>query len=223
MLRERHAYLWDDDAAQAEFKAYAEQAAGELDAAFRSAHGEFATTVRGFKIRGSYDTVEQAQKRAEAIQKQDGRFHVFVAEVGCWCPWSPRVEDLEDAEYAETQLNTLVKKYKEGAEARDALYNARKERLVTSMNDDRELWVARMREARDPNAEPANASVPRAVPDAAHPQNLDASAERWPGPAPPAYQKDEAAVEGEAAAPVPEADAPEAEAAPEADADGPAM
>jgi hypothetical protein len=29
----------------------------------------------------------------------------------------------------------------------------------------------------------------QAFPGAARPQNLDASAERWPGPAPPAYQK----------------------------------
>lgn len=149
LLRERYAYMWDDGAMQEEYRAFAAKGSSELDSEFREAHGEFGTTIRGFKIRGSYDTLEQAQKRAETIRKADDRFHVYVAEVGCWCPWSPNVEDLEDAEYAETQLNTLMKKYKESADSKNALYSDRKDRLVRSMNEERELWLARAREKKD--------------------------------------------------------------------------
>ena len=38
--------------------------------------------VRGLKIRGVYNTQEEANKRAEYLQKIDPNFHVFVGEVG---------------------------------------------------------------------------------------------------------------------------------------------
>jgi hypothetical protein len=168
MLRERHAHLWDDAAMQAEYKLYCSQAASELDEGFRAAHGDFRTSVRGFKIRGAYDTVDEARDRAKALRRTDDRFHVFVTEVGCWCPWSPNVEELKDSEYSETQLNTLVKKYKESMDAQEEIYHERKKGMVDQMSSDRDAWLERMREATrvsgaeggaDAAAAPANAGV----------------------------------------------------------------
>jgi hypothetical protein len=159
MLRERHAYLFDDRAIQDEFRQYVSHGAEELDADFRAAHGAFKTSVRGFKIRGSYDTVEQAQKRAETLRKADkDRYNVFVAEVGCWCPWNPSVEHVETSEFAETQLNTLVKKYNESLDARDELYAERKDTLIKAMDADREVaqkLIKQQQQDRDAKAKAA--------------------------------------------------------------------
>ena len=137
MLREKHAYLWDESAAQTEYALFREQQSEDLDRGFREAHGSFKTSVHGFKIRGVYDTVEDATERAKLIKKFDEKFNVFVAEVGCWCPWNPSTAEIKDVEYAETQLNTLMKKYDEAQDAKAEVYDNRKRDLIAEMDSER--------------------------------------------------------------------------------------
>jgi hypothetical protein len=59
-----------------------------LEAEFFEKNG-FRTTVRGLKIRGTYDTHEEASHRAKTLQKLDPSFSVFVGQVGFWLPWDP--------------------------------------------------------------------------------------------------------------------------------------
>lgn len=87
------------------------------------AKNNFQTTVRGLKIRGTYSTQEEATVRAKKLQKNDPIHNIFVAEVGKWLPWDPSPNDIENQEYAEDQLNTLMKGYKENEEARDNFYS----------------------------------------------------------------------------------------------------
>jgi hypothetical protein len=67
------------------------------------------------------------------------KFDIFVAQVGCWCPWSPNPNDLENQEYAETSLNTLMMKYKENMDARDQEYSDRKNTKIANINEENEL------------------------------------------------------------------------------------
>lgn len=76
----------------------------------------FNTTVRGIKVRGVYDTLKEAQVRAKILQRKDKNFSVFVGQVGYWLPWDPTPDSLNNQEYFETELNELVKKYKENQE-----------------------------------------------------------------------------------------------------------
>jgi hypothetical protein len=135
-LREGHAFLKNPDEVQIDFRSYLAQSSQEIDDEFKAAHGEFKTNIHGFKIRGVYDTVEDASLRAKTIKKFDDKFDVFVAEVGCWCPWSPNVSEIKEVEYSETQLNTLMKKYNEAQDAKDELYYNRKERLMANIKDE---------------------------------------------------------------------------------------
>ena len=92
----------------------------------------FQTTTRGLKVRGVFDSIEEAKTRSEFIKKIDNKFDIFIGEVGCWCPWSPNPNDLQNQEYAETQLNTLMKKYKENMESKDALFEQRKQESINN-------------------------------------------------------------------------------------------
>ena len=94
------------------------------------AGNDFRTSMRGIKIRGCYETLDEARNRGEALIKNDPKFHVFIGEVGCWCPWSPNPDEIKDEVFAETQLNTLVKEYKENSESRQAEYAKRKEEMA---------------------------------------------------------------------------------------------
>lgn len=83
---------------------------------------EFRTTVQGIKVRGTYDTYNEAVARAKTLQKLDPSFNVYVGQVGFWLPWDPEPHDIADQEYADEQLNTLMKKYRENEATRDELY-----------------------------------------------------------------------------------------------------
>jgi len=86
------------------------------------AKNDFRTTVQGVKIRGVYDTYNEAIHRCKTLQKIDPSFNVYVGQVGFWLPWDPEPHDISDQEYADDQLNTLMKKYKENEKTRDELY-----------------------------------------------------------------------------------------------------
>ncbi len=105
------------------------------------AKNDFHTTVRGLKIRGAYSTKEEAESRAKKLQKMDADHNIFVGQVGKWLPWDPAPSAIADHEYAEDQLNTLMKKYKENEEAREMFHKeqrdrAKKSKSVVSMSND---------------------------------------------------------------------------------------
>lgn len=83
------------------------------------AKNEFRTTVRGLKVRGVYGSQTEAVARSKKLQRQDTLHNIFVGEVGKWLPWDPEPAEVSEQEYAEDQLNTLMKKYKENEEARE--------------------------------------------------------------------------------------------------------
>ena len=86
------------------------------------AANSFRTTVQGLKVRGVYDTYNEAVARAKTLQKLDPSFNVFVGQVGFWLPWDPEPQDIQNQEYADEQLNTLMKQYKNNEADRDEFY-----------------------------------------------------------------------------------------------------
>ena len=130
-LRGRYDYLSNEDSSiYEEYNQFVSKNSDKLDEEYLEKN-KFQTSVRGIKVRGSYETLVEAEKRAKDIQKFDKNFNVYVAQVGCWCPWNPSPENL-DSEYAETQLNTLMKKYSENQKAKDEVFQNRKGVLMDS-------------------------------------------------------------------------------------------
>ena len=87
---------------------------------------DYQTNVRGVKVRGVYDNLRAANVRAKVLQKLDRSFHVYVGQVGYWLPWDPTANNVEDQEYAEPELNRLVKEYKENETKKDMFYEEQK-------------------------------------------------------------------------------------------------
>lgn len=86
------------------------------------AKNKFRTSVRGLKVRGVYGHQEEAVARSKKLQRTDPIHNIFVGEVGKWLPWDPNPNAVGEQEYAEDQLNTLMKKYKENEEHREEFY-----------------------------------------------------------------------------------------------------
>jgi hypothetical protein len=64
--------------------------------------------------------------RATKLQRSDPLHNIFIGEVGKWLPWDPSPNAIANQEYAEDQLNQLMKKYKENDEAKEKFYNENK-------------------------------------------------------------------------------------------------
>ena len=83
----------------------------------------FQTSIRGVKIRGVYNSQEEANKRASELQRLDRNFNVFVGQVGYWLPWNPEPADIAENEYLEKELNDLMKQYKQNQVKKDLFYS----------------------------------------------------------------------------------------------------
>ena len=127
-IKERYSYLFDKTTVQNEYNFFVDNNSANLEEEYYKAN-DFQTSIRGLKVRGVFDTIREAEIRAQVLKKLDDKFHVYVAQVGCWCPWSPNPDDISNQEYAETQLNTMMKKYKDNQETKDVFYQERKREM----------------------------------------------------------------------------------------------
>jgi hypothetical protein len=114
---------------QEDYETFLTKNRSKLDDDFFSKNS-FRTTIRGLKIRGTYDTYAEAMGRAKTLQRLDPDFNVYVGQVGFWLPWDPDPSRIKDQEYADDQLNQLMKKYKENESQRDEFYEEMKRNRV---------------------------------------------------------------------------------------------
>ena len=130
-VKENNAYIFNPKDMSEQYGFYKSVNNQELESSFHR-DNNFITSIRGIKVRGVFDTIEEAKNRSEFIKKLDSKFNIYIAQVGCWCPWSPNPDCLENQEYAETQLNTLMKEYKKNMNDKDAIFENRKASLFNN-------------------------------------------------------------------------------------------
>ena len=87
-------------------------------------------TVSGVKIGGSYETYEEAKKRAEFLQKHNKYHNIYIGEVGKWCPFEDNPDKAKDCEYMNKDLNKLMKTYLEQQEKAKEYHETRKQDMV---------------------------------------------------------------------------------------------
>jgi molecular chaperone DnaK (HSP70) len=90
------------------------------------------TTLSGIKVRGGFSTYEEACGHAKKVQTVDPYFNVFVGEMGKWLPFDPNPDShsVKDSEYANEQLNNMMKSYMENQEKAKLYHEQRKNELV---------------------------------------------------------------------------------------------
>jgi len=90
------------------------------------------TTLSGVKVRGVFETYEQACEHAKRLQTLDPYFNIFVGHMGKWLPFDPAPDSklVENSEYANEQLNTMMKAYMENQEKAKLYHEQRKNEQV---------------------------------------------------------------------------------------------
>jgi hypothetical protein len=127
-IKENNAYIFNPKDMSEQYGFYKSINNEKLETEYHR-DNNFVTSIRGIKVRGVFDTIEEAKNRSEFIKKIDNKFNIYIAQMGCWCPWSPNPDCLENQEYAETQLNTLMKEYKKNMTDKDVIFENRKTSL----------------------------------------------------------------------------------------------
>ena len=105
---------------------------------------DFQTSTRGVKVRGTFNSREEAETRATNLQREDPTFDVFVGQVGYWLPWDPTPEDVGNMEYAEDHLNKLVKGQKDNMAKKDMFFMEQKDKRVAEATEENERMKAKL-------------------------------------------------------------------------------
>lgn len=165
-IQDKYAAFFQPESMNEEFQRYVELHP-ELEPEYLEKNN-FQTTIRGIKVRGVYDTQREAQVRAEVLKRKEGAKHnIYIAQVGCWCPWAPNPSHIQDQEYAESTLNTMMKKYQENQKSREVAFEERKEALkakAVNLNKLRsELISTEPTQPENASDEAAKAPVPEDI------------------------------------------------------------
>ena len=98
----------------------------------------FRTNVRGVKLRRVFANLEEAQMFAKVLQRKYPRDSLYVGKVGCWLPWDPSEHQMPEVEYAEKELNELMRKYKENEVNRDIFFEEEKAAKMKAQKEENE-------------------------------------------------------------------------------------
>jgi hypothetical protein len=101
----------------------------ELENEFSEKVG-FRTNVRGVKVRRIFASLEECQQYAKVMQRKYPRDNLYIGKIGCWLPWDPSEHMMPEVEYAEKELNELMRKYKENEVNRDIFFEEEKQQKI---------------------------------------------------------------------------------------------
>lgn len=103
---------------------------------------DFRTSMRGLKVRGVYANPKEAELKAKKLQSKDKYHNIFIGEVGKWLPWDPSPHQVAEQEYAQDQLNNLMRKYKENEDSREKFFEERTKGSAGAGSNEKKVFGA---------------------------------------------------------------------------------
>jgi hypothetical protein len=100
---------------------------------------EFRTNVRGVKVRRCFSSVEEAQVMAKVFQRKYPKDNIYIGKVGAWLPWDPSEHLMPEVEYAEKELNELMRKYKENESNKEMFFADQRQEAMKKQREENEL------------------------------------------------------------------------------------
>lgn len=99
---------------------------------------EFQTNVRGVKVRRVFANLEEAQTFARVLQRRYPRDNLYLGKVGAWLPWDPSEHMMPEVEYAEKELNEMMRKYKENEVNKELFFEEEKAEKIKKQREENE-------------------------------------------------------------------------------------
>lgn len=84
----------------------------------------------GIKIRGAFNSREEAASHAKRLQKEDATFDIYVVDMYKWLLIPPDPTVIEDVHYTNEKLDTLMSGYKENQQMAAKMFEERKRDMM---------------------------------------------------------------------------------------------
>ncbi len=122
-----------------DYKNFIDKHEEKLDKLFNE-ENNFQTSVRGIKVRGTFSSQEEAEKRCRLLRELDPGHDVFVGPVGLWMPWDPDAYKTGKVEHLEEELNNLMhQKQRNEDKAKESFDLRVKSAKEQAINDNKNL------------------------------------------------------------------------------------
>jgi len=106
--KEEQKNLFGEFTIEDEYKTYLDKNEDKLQEEFDEAHN-FQTNTRGIKVRGCYNSLKEAELRAQTLRDwEEGAHEIYTGQVGVWMPFHPEAYKTGRVEYLEPELNQLM-------------------------------------------------------------------------------------------------------------------
>jgi hypothetical protein len=86
----------------------------------------------GIKIRGCFNSREEAANHAKRLQKEDATFDIYVVDMYKWLLIPPDVDKIEDVHYTNEKLEEIMSGYKENQAMAAKMFEERKRDMMES-------------------------------------------------------------------------------------------
>ena len=84
----------------------------------------------GIKIRGAFNSRDEAASHAKRLQKEDATFDIYVVDMYKWLLIPPDPAKIEDAHYTNEKFEELMSGYKENQAQAAKMFNERKRDMI---------------------------------------------------------------------------------------------
>lgn len=89
----------------------------------------------GIKIRGAFNSRDEAASHAKRLQKEDATFDIYVVDMYKWLLIPPDTEKIDDVHYNNDKLEEIMSGYKENQAQAARMFEERKRDMMTVRAD----------------------------------------------------------------------------------------
>jgi Family of unknown function (DUF5832) len=107
----------------------------EIQEMFDKEHN-YQCNTRGVKVRRAFPSYEEAQLWCKVLQRKYPKDNLVIGRVGCWLPWEPSEHLMENVEYANAQLNEIMRRYKENEANKELFFAEEREEAVRRQKEE---------------------------------------------------------------------------------------
>ena len=104
---------------------------------------------------------------AKVFQRKYPKDNLFIGKVGAWLPWDPSEHLMPEVEYAERELNELMRKYKENEANKEIFFAEEREAKIKAQKEENER--RRKQNALEAGTVPATPALEDTVAVPVHP------------------------------------------------------
>jgi hypothetical protein len=75
---------------------------------------------------------------AKVLQRKYPKDNLYIGKVGTWLPWDPSEHLMPEVQYAEKELNELMRRYKENEANKEIFFADEREAKIKAQKDENE-------------------------------------------------------------------------------------